>query len=301
MGSAYSPAAGSSYHRPALAFLQDVLVAYHAHFWLFVKLVVPAAIFGYSAVIFFGARARDIISPLPLGPEILQHRMEILAAGFLRSFGFLVSWVLYCFAFAGTCIAVREIERGVVSSSEQALQVVRERLLPFLRISFVLFLLMVVAILLVIITSIALLGLAWKFGWRPSGYGWQIGFVVIALPFLLALSRFGLAMPAVVLGDYRISDSLFFADALTSGKLAALLGLLLESVVGSYLAAVGPFWIAGCLLHGRALPAWGPWVLWVIAWVGGVLLQPTLFVGLALLYVRGTGSAPEPFKTASAI
>jgi hypothetical protein len=123
--------------------------------------------------------------------------------------------------------------------------------------------------------------------------------LVIVLPFLLALSRFGL--PAVVLDGRRVSEALFLSDALTSGKLAILLALLFESVAGSYLAAIGPFWIAGWLLHGRIVPTWGPWVLWVVAWVGGVLLQPTLFIGLALLYVKSTQASPEPFKTAPAI
>ncbi len=302
MDSVFSPATAPSCDRSAFAFLQDVLTTYHAHFWLFVKFVVPAAIFGYSAVIFFGGKAQDILSSLPHGPEMSRHWMEIFAAGFLRFGGFLVSWVVYCFAFAGTCVAVSEIERRVAPSSEQALQAVRERFLPFLRISLVLFLLLLLAMLFAVIAGVILLGAAWKLlGWQPTGAVWQIVFLLIGLPFLLALSRFGLALPAVVLDERRVSDSLFLADRLTSGKLPALLGLLCESVIGSYLAAVGPFWIAGWLLQGRALPAWGPWALWVVAWFGGVLLQPTLFIGLALLYVKSTQSAPEPFKAAPAI
>jgi len=298
---AYSPATAPSYHRPAVAFLQDVLATYHAHFWLFLKFVVPAAIFGYCAVILAGGKAQDIFSSLPRGPGISEHWAEILAALFLRFGGFLVSWVIYCFAFAGTSVAVSETERGVVPSSEQALQAVRDRLLPFLRIALVLFLLLLLAGLLAGTAGGILLGAASKFQWRPSGNIWRVTSLVIVLPFLLALSRFGLAMPAVVLDGRRVSEALFLSDALTSGKLAILLALLFESVVGSYLAAIGPFWIAGWVLHGRIVPTWGPWVLWVVAWVGGVLLQPTLLIGLALLYVKSTQSPTEPFKTAAAI
>jgi hypothetical protein len=292
MGSAYSPATATSYDQSAFAFLQNVLVTYHAHFWLFLKFVVPAAIFGYCAMAFLGGKAQDIVSSLPHGPERIRHSAELLAAFFLRFGGFIVSWVLYCFAFAGTCVAVSETERGVVPAPEQALQAVRDRFLPFLRISLVLFLLLILAMVLAIISGVILLGAASKFGWRLSGYGWQIGLSVIALPFLLALSRFGLAMPAVVLDHRGVSESLFLADTLASGKLARLLALLVESVGGSYVAAVGPFWLAGWLLHGRGLPAWGPWALWIVAWVGGVLVQPTLFIGLALLYIRSTHPLP---------
>jgi len=302
MDSAYSSATAPSYNRPALVFLQDVLTTYHAHFWLFVKFVAPAAIFGYSAMIFFGGKAQDILSSLPHGREIAQHPVQILVAGFFRFSGFLVSWVVYCFAFAGTCVAVGEIERGIVPLAEQALQVVRDRFLPFLRISLVLFLLMLLAMLLAIISGVIVLGAAWKlFGWQPTGPVWQIVFLLIVLPFLLALSRFGLALPAVVLDKSRVSEALFLADTLTSGKAAMLLGLLVESVVGSYFAAIGPFWIAAWFLHGRPLPAWGPWALWAVAWLGGVLLQPTLFIGLSLLYVKSMQTATDPFKTAPPI
>jgi hypothetical protein len=99
MDAAYSPAKAPSHHRPAVAFLQDVLATYHAHFWLFLKFVVPAAIFGYCAVILAGGKAQDILSSLPRGPRISEHWAEILAALFLRFGGFLVSWVILLLRF----------------------------------------------------------------------------------------------------------------------------------------------------------------------------------------------------------
>jgi urea transporter len=62
--------------------------------------------------------------------------------------------------------------------------------------------------------------------------------------------------------------------------------LLLESVFGSLLVLEIPQWLfAVAFAHGFA-PWWMSWVTLIIGVLLGVLLQPHMLVGFALLHVR---------------
>jgi hypothetical protein len=103
---------------------------------------------------------------------------------------------------------------------------------------------------------------------------------------LLILSRFGLAMPAVILDDYRIAKAMFLSDELTKGKWPILAVLLFKSLVGAYIAGVAPFWLARWTLAGVSLPSWFPWLLTAVSMAAVTLVEPIMFIGFALLYLK---------------
>jgi hypothetical protein len=55
-------------------FLTEVLRVYNNHFWLFVKLIAPAVIIGYIAVVTGGYEAREIARRIPWGPQVLSTK-----------------------------------------------------------------------------------------------------------------------------------------------------------------------------------------------------------------------------------
>jgi len=57
---------------------------------------------------------------------------------------------------------------------------------------------------------------------------------------LLVFSRFALAMPALILGDYPVGKAIFRSDELTERKWLVLAVLLLKSLVGGYIAGMLP-------------------------------------------------------------
>jgi hypothetical protein len=103
---------------------------------------------------------------------------------------------------------------------------------------------------------------------------------------LLVLSRFGLAMPALIVDNYRVAAAMFRSDELTERKWFTLAVLLFKSVVGGYLAGMCPFWLASWTPASISLPSWFPWFLRIASVAGVVVVEPTMFIGFAMLYLR---------------
>src|SRR5450759_450076 len=92
----------------SLAFVRDVASLYHRNTWLFLKLLLPAALFGYLAVFLSTQKADDILRYISRG-AILNHMTEVLESDAFRIGGFLLDWLIYCFAFSGIAVAVLKL------------------------------------------------------------------------------------------------------------------------------------------------------------------------------------------------
>jgi hypothetical protein len=79
---------------------------------------------------------------------------------------------------------------------------------------------------------------------------------------------------------------MFRSDELTEGKWLTLTVLLAKSLIGGYVAGKCPFWLASWIPPNIPLPSWFPWVLTVASIVGVTVVEPTMFIGFALLYSR---------------
>jgi hypothetical protein len=127
-------------------FVSEVLRVYHGHFWLFIRLIAPAVVLGYFAVVMGRNEGGEIACRLPRGFGFAGHITEILEIWFANFIGFLVSWMAFSFSFGAICSAAGQISAGVTPSVSDCLAEVRKRIGSFLRLSGLLFFLTLVAV-----------------------------------------------------------------------------------------------------------------------------------------------------------
>jgi len=264
-------------------FVSDVLRVYHGHFWLFVRLIAPAVVVGYFAVVMGRNEGGEIARRLPRGFGFAGHMTEILGIWFANFIGFLVSWMAFSLSFGAICSAVGQISAGVIPSASDCLAKVRKRVGSLLRLSIVLFFLTLVAVAAAGLLSLAVLWILHQRQAHPSIFIIQlVSFLCVGLT-LLVLSRFGLAIPALILDNCRVGQAVFRSDELTEGKWLTLAILLAKSLVGGYIAGMLPFWVAGWIWAYIRLPRQ---FLAVVSIAGVTAVEPFMFIGFALLYVR---------------
>jgi len=124
--------------------------------------------------------------------------------------------------------------------------------------------------------------------WQAHPHGLMIILISYALTGLafLVLSRFALAVPAVLLDDCGVGQAMFRSDKLTQGKWLILAALLAKSLVGGYVAGMWPFWVSSYIPATVPLPTWFPWLLMAVSIIGVTVAEPPMFVGFALLYLK---------------
>lgn len=85
------------------------------------------------------------------------------------------------------------------------------------------------------------------------------------------------------------------SDELTQRKWLVLAALLAKSLIGGYVAGMCPFWLASFVHVSVPLPSWFPWILTIASIIGVTVVEPTMFVGFALLYLMTStpDSAPS--------
>jgi hypothetical protein len=272
-------------------FVEEVLRTYRTHFWLFFNITAPAVVISTFVFITRSNGIREIAKHLPRGVEVLAYRTELLEIWLINVFAFLISWMAFSFSFGAICIAVEEKTAGFISSAWRCLFNVRERFAPFVGLCLLLFLLVGAAeagsVLLATAVPVALgqwhIHLSWPYA--------HVLFYGVAGLAVFVLSRLALSVPAVVLDDCTVWQSLFRSIEITKGKWLVLAALLAKSLIGGYVAGMAPYWLASFVPVGTSLPAWFPWVLTAASIVGVSVVEPTMFVGFALLYLKMT--APD--------
>ncbi len=100
-------------------------------------------------------------------------------------------------------------------------------------------------------------------------------------------------MPALILDDCRVGKAMFRSDELTQGEWLTLAVLLGKSLIGGYLVGMCPFWLASFIPATSHLPSWFPWTLAIASIAGVTVVEPTMFIGFALLYLKKTAGAQE--------
>ena len=103
---------------------------------------------------------------------------------------------------------------------------------------------------------------------------------------LVVMSRFSLAIPALVLDDCKVGESVFRSDEYTQRKWIVLAALVAKSVVGGYVAAMVPFWTASSILGNMLVPWWFNWALTATSIAAASVVEPTMFIGFTLLYLQ---------------
>ncbi len=280
-------------------FVEEVLRVYGGQFWFFIKLVAPAVVVGYIAVRMGLNEGREIARQLLRVPisEILSHRTEFIEIWLANSAGYLVSWMAFSFSFGAICFAVDEIKAGVTPSVTGSFGAIGHRLGSFLRLSLLLFFMILAT------AGVGEWLLDGVLRILRQGHVHTGRFAIFALTYglgclaLLVISRFGLAIPALLLDDYPVGQAMFRSDELTEGKWLTLAALLAKSLIGGYVAGMLPFWMASFIPGDARLPPWFPWTLTTASIAGVTVVEPTMFIGFALLYLKN--SAVLPMSSAS--
>ena len=78
--------------------------------------------------------------------------------------------------------------------------------------------------------------------------------------------------------------------------MADICGTLAKSVIGSYVAAMCPFWLASLIRVTAPLPSWFPWILTTASVIGVSVAKPPMFVGFALTYLKMSALNPSSSK-----
>jgi hypothetical protein len=279
-------------------FIAEVLRVYHSHFWLFVNLTAPAVIIGYLAILTGRHEVREIARHIS-SFEVREYRMAILELFFVNQLEYFVVWISLCLSFGAICSALQQIEKGTIQSFHDSFAAVRRRMGPFLRLSLLLYFLLCLAM---VAASLLEQGIFWITRRSHAHVG---HFTFIFLTFLtaglvlLVFSRFALAMPAVILDDYGVSQAVFRSDELTEKKWLTLAVLLAKSLVGGYVAGMLPFWIAARIPTKIPAP-WFPWLFSITSVAAVIVVEPMMFIGFALLYIR-TSSLVTTFGNRSTL
>ena len=273
-------------------FIGEVVRLYHRYFWHFFALVIPAVVIGFYAVVLSGQEARELARHAFLKAETVSEA-TVLDTSLMRLAGFCISWIAFSFSFAAVCSLVEQIESDSALSIGDSVGEVLRHCGRVLRLSTLLFALCLVAY---GVAGLAISGVIWgaiQLHTRLSGTEiWLSSFFFMTLTLLL-LSRFSLAMPCVIVDDYKITQAMFRSDELTRGKWSILSILVSKSLLGGYLAASAPFWIASWISRLISLPSWAWWVATAGSMAGTAMIEPYMFVGFTLLYLRTSQKVPE--------
>ena len=276
-------------------FLAEVLRLHRNHFWFFFKGIVPAIVLSFIATRIGRNEAREIARHIPRGEQILLRGIEM---GLATWSGYLAGWVAFCSSFGAICFGVDQISQGLAPSIADSFVAVLRRLGPFFRLSLLLFLLLMVG---AAAGGLLAVGAFWLLNRaRIHDTPFVIGIVAwLAYSLLLlGLSRFGLAMPAVILDDFKAAKAMFRSAKLTSGQVLNLAALMAKSLVAGYVAAKAPFWLASYIPATIQLPSWFPWSLTVLSIAGVAVVEPWMFIGFALLYLRNGAQVSSPREAA---
>jgi hypothetical protein len=114
---------------------------------------------------------------------------------------------------------------------------------------------------------------------------------------LLVLSRFSLTVPAVVLDHSRVWQAIFRSDELTEGKWLTLAVLLAKSLIGGYIFVALPYWLSPWVPSHIANLAWYPWIQSTLSIIAIMLVEPPMFIGFAMLYLRMSKEASARLNT----
>ncbi len=272
-------------------FLGRVTRLYRDHFWLFIILIAPATVLGYVVQIVRRDISQSLLRSYLQGAITSQD--FLLQVTVIGQAAYIISWLVFCIAFALICSGVARIFEGLFPTPFECFQELVHRKWKFSRTAMLLYV--------IFVGGLTITGLMITAFWAllPSVMrGVQGQAIVYGLGAIVALlaSRLALAIPAVILDDKSVRQAIFLSDELTAGKWTILVALLCKSVVGGYIAGMLPFWVA----------SWtdaevSPWLLRITSAAAASIVEPLMFIGFSLLYVKATAEpAVESVSASSA-
>jgi hypothetical protein len=261
--------------------LKSVYALYGSQFRRWFGITAPISFLATAVLLMAGRRISAIYGSIPRA-ELQYHWSEIAEATALRFGGFFISWFLGCFSLAVIATVVNGLDSddndGVWKSDSY--QRAREHFGALLLAALVTFCVFLAGTVAVGFVFAVIKVAGWSHFSRFNLVAVLIGYVVVAS----IVSWFGMAIPLILSDDVGVWAALKRSLKLSNGYEGFLFLLVVESMVGSYVA-----WYAAHYGLTFLFPAqiryttWYGWVVYLVAILASAAVQPPMFIGFSLL------------------
>jgi hypothetical protein len=262
--------------------LHEVFILYRKQFARWFGVTAPSSLLAAVVLLMADGKIRAIYSGIPRG-EIQYHSGEVAEAFVVRFGSFFVSWLLGCFTLAAITTIVSGLDVGEgdevwISDSQQRAREHFGQLFVAALLTFGLFLAGMAVVSFIEVTVGRVLSPAHFMRYNFAAA--LAGTVIVAS----IVSWFGIAIPLILRDNIGAFAALKKSVRASNGYEVFLFLLIIESVVGGYVA-----WYATHYGFALLLPAsfkyggWYGWVVYFVAVLAAAAIEPPLFIGLSLL------------------
>jgi hypothetical protein len=262
--------------------LERVHDLYRDQFRRWFAIMAPTSILAAIVFLLSDQQVKEIFRSIPRG-ETRYHSGEFVEGLALRFGGFFVSWLLGCFALAAIAAVVNGLDKDDpdIVWKHDSYQRAREHLGRIVLAAAVTFCAFSAG---VALAGFVPLAAAKLIGWSHfSRFIWLasiIGVVVVAS----IVSWLGAAIPLILRGNTTMWAALKRSVEVSSGYEGALFLLVVESLVGSYLAWYATYHGLRMLVPDQLRQTWWyGWGVYLLAVLATASVEPPLFIGFSLL------------------
>ena len=277
--------------RPGLL-LKNVHILYRAKFRHWFGITAPTSLLAAAVFYLANQKIRSIVTTIPRG-NFQFHFAEFAELTILRFGGFFVTWLLGCFALAAIATVVNglDCEDADAPWKHDSHQRAREHFGAIALAALFTFCVFLAGI---AVAEFVEITVGRFLGWtRVPGFFYGatvVGCLVVAS----IVSWLGTAIPLIVRGNTTIWAALKRSVELSSGYEGALLWLVVETLLGSYLAWYATYHVLRLLFPAQLRhTVWYGWVGYALAVLATAAVDPPLFIGFSLL------ADPEPLNASS--
>lgn len=262
--------------------LSSVYALYGDQFRRWFGITAPTSVLASVALWLADDRIRAIYRNIPRG-ELPYHHGEIAEAFVLRFGAYFISWLLGCIALGAIATVVNGLDADDASDvwKSDSYQKAREHFGTLLWAALLTYCAFLVGMAMVEIVAVALTRVVgWSHFARFSYAMGVIGYAAIAG----IISWFGMAIPLVLSGNAGAWAALKKSISLSNGYEGFLFLLVVESVIGSYLAWYAVRYGLSFLFPAQfRFTAWYGWLVYFMAVLATAAVEPPMFIGFSLL------------------
>lgn len=264
--------------------LQQVHLLYRSQFVTWFGITAPTSVLASVVILVADRRIKEVFRGMPRG-EIQFHLGDMAGMLVLRFGSFFISWLLGCFALAAIATLVggrnNEGDDSDGAWKHDGHQRAREHFGAILVAAFVTFLAFLAGMVGAAFLEFAATRLVgWSHFSRFIYLATVGGYIVVAS----IVSWLGMTIPLILEGNTTVWLALKKSVELSGGHEGALFLLVVESVLGSYLAWYATSSVLAFLLPDHLKYAvWYSWLVYGVAVLATAAVEPPIFIGFSLL------------------
>ncbi len=267
---------------PRAAFLlQQVHTLYRAQFRRWLAIMAPTSVLASFVILLSDQQVKAIFRSMPRG-ETRYHAGEVVQALALRFGGFFVSWLLGCFALAAIATVVNRLDADDdLTWEHDSHQRAREHLGSIVLAAAFTFCVFLIGLAVAQFVEFAAFKLV---GWSHFSRFIVPATLVLCVMVASIVSWLGATIPIILGGNTTVWAALKRSVESSSGYEGALFLLVVESLVGSYLAWYATFHGLRMLVPDQLRDtSWYGWGVYLLAVLMTASVEPPLFIGFSLL------------------